>query len=154
MSDGAEFAGWFWSMVRCGGDSECWPWLGRLTPGGYGKLPNRLKAEQAHRVAFRLFNGFDAPKMVLHSCDNRPCCNPGHLREGSHQDNMDDMVSRGRSCDRRGERNTQAKLTGSSVAAIRASLAAGTTQRALAAEYGVSRGTIGMIATGMRWTDG
>jgi hypothetical protein len=33
-------------------------------------------------------------KLILHKCDNRTCCNPDHLFTGSHQDNLDDMISK------------------------------------------------------------
>lgn len=33
---------------------------------------------------------------ALHSCDVPECLNPSHLRWGSRQDNVDDMISRGR----------------------------------------------------------
>jgi hypothetical protein len=54
---------------------------------------------------------------VLHICDNRKCCNPKHLYLGTHQDNIKDMVDRGRSLS--GENNNQSKLTEESVLKIR-----------------------------------
>jgi hypothetical protein len=52
----------------------------------------------AHRVAWIIKNGpIQGGLYVLHKCDNRMCCNPDHLFLGTHQDNMDDMRSKGRS---------------------------------------------------------
>ena len=42
--------------------------------------------------------------MVLHSCDNPACQNPAHLREGTAQDNQDDIDARGRRNPRRTRR--------------------------------------------------
>jgi len=66
--------------------------------GGYGTLKWNRRYWYAHQVAWMLTHGpIASGAFVLHSCDTRTCCNPGHLRLGTHQDNMDDMVSRGRS---------------------------------------------------------
>lgn len=38
----------------------------------------------------------DCDELTRHTCDNPQCCNPDHLLIGTHQDNVDDMISRGR----------------------------------------------------------
>ncbi len=53
-----------------------------------------------------------------HSCDNRWCINPAHITAGTHQDNMDDMTTRGRSRKATGEKNSNAKLTEDQARAI------------------------------------
>ena len=50
-----------------------------------------------------------------------------------------------------GERNANAKLTETDVEAILRQLHAGVTQRALAAEFGVSSGNLNSIAKGKTW---
>jgi hypothetical protein len=37
------------------------------------------------------------PALIMHSCDNPPCCNPKHLSEGNHYLNWADSVAKGRS---------------------------------------------------------
>jgi HNH endonuclease/NUMOD4 motif len=51
-----------------------------------------------------------------------------------------------------GEKNGQSKLTDILVVEIKNKIAAGIEQKLLANEYGVSRATICMIATGKRWS--
>jgi hypothetical protein len=69
--------------------------------------------------------------------------NPDHLFEGSHQDNITDMVKKRRVAN--GERR-KSKLTDIQVAEIRALYAPGeVTQASLADRYQVSQGTISDI---------
>ena len=86
----------FWSLVAKGGPNECWNWTAGRSRG-YGQT-FRIDGVQigAHRVAAHLAYG-PRPKnaFVLHSCDNKLCCNPGHLRYGTQMENVHDALERG-----------------------------------------------------------
>ena len=75
----------------------CLEWDG-YTLRGYGRLWIGKQRVPVHRLAWEFANGRPVPagKMILHSCDNPPCCEPTHLRPGTAADNSADMVSRGR----------------------------------------------------------
>lgn len=92
-----SFACKFWSLVVTGDNDDCWIWQGKRNVKGYGIIQID-GVRQAHRHAWSLNAGEPAPadKLVLHSCDNPPCCNPRHLRLGTRHDNMQDAVKRRR----------------------------------------------------------
>lgn len=78
-----------------GGPDACHPWMGRLDRDGYGvhgrgTRVNRTICEAAHGPP--PFKGAEA----AHSCDNRPCSNPGHLAWETHAQNVRDQIDRGR----------------------------------------------------------
>jgi len=132
---------------------SCWEWQGYRSPFGYGRIRVGARKELAHRVAFAAANGHPAPGMLIrHKCDNPPCCNPAHLETGTHADNAQDKVARGRLVVRSGESHHAAKLSIEQVREIR--LAPSTTShRALARTYSVSRPTISAIRAGRQWKD-
>lgn len=145
----------FWSQSdrRSG---ECWIWTGRQSSAGYGVLTRRERPYLAHRAAYYLCHGVDpGEKQVCHTCDNRLCVRPDHLFLGTRQDNMDDMVAKGRSKKWDGERvggaNPNAKLTADDVRAIRAARNAGNSPGAIASLYGVSNDAVNDIIRGRRW---
>ena len=110
----------FWEKVIK--TETCWEWTGTITPQGYGYVSFNQKMVSAHRVAFELEIGKIPDDMyVLHSCDNRKCVNPEHLRAGTAQDNVDDMKERNRSPDRRGEANGRTILSEKDILDIRSS---------------------------------
>jgi hypothetical protein len=129
--------------------SGCWEWLGAMLWNGYGRLAP-LKGEYlAHRASYASkFGPIPEGAKVLHRCDNRRCINPGHLFLGSSSDNLKDCYQKGRRADTNGERNPFSKLTNSQVSAI---LRDDRTQKAIAADYGVARSTIGEIKRGRAW---
>ncbi len=153
-----------WSKIdRSAGPSACWPWLGSRDRDGYGFVSLDI-TRRAHRVVFMLTGGEPKTSMVLHSCDNPPCCNPAHLRSGTARDNSKDMVERGRATNGerngaytkparrpRGSRNGLAKLTEEQVAVIKRRLINGDTAAVIARDFGVVNGTIWFIAKGRNW---
>lgn len=143
----------FWARVdMSAGPDACWPWTGYLRKDGRGCVGVGERRLAAHRVALGSGIGLPEPAgFVLHSCDNPRCCNPAHLRVGTHADNMADMKLRGRADRRDGERNTRAKLTAADVADIRA-IGRSVPARVLAEKYGVCLGTIRCARTGRSWS--
>lgn len=71
----------FWSNVRRNGEDECWPWLGQLYLG-YGRMHTPFSScTLAHHVAVLLSGrGIPAGMVIDHTCRNRACQNPLHLR--------------------------------------------------------------------------
>lgn len=77
----------------------CWNWTGYKNKAGYGNVSRwtngKRKGLLVHRYVYEQFKG-PLIGLCLHHCDNPTCCNPEHLYDGTHQQNTDDMVSRGR----------------------------------------------------------
>lgn len=143
----------FWRMVEQRGDDECWLWTGDTNPDGYGVFYYKGKMRPAHEMALSFTTGEIRPEGydTCHSCDNPPCCNPACLRFGTRQDNVDDMIARGRN--RRGDDHPHAKLTAETVRVIRHRKANGAMGKDLAADYGVSEAYISAIVNGIAWPD-
>lgn len=78
--------------------SGCWIWQGNRRRRGYGVIKNcERTAWSAHRVFYAAHVGpVPDDLFVLQKCDIPSCVNPEHLFLGTHQENMDDMVSKSR----------------------------------------------------------
>lgn len=100
--------GFFWSRVNKQNADECWLWTGFVDKGGYGKFKvgdyrvEKIKSILAHRFSWELANG-PIPRgksshdyCILHRCDTPACVNPKHLFLGSQEDNIRDMIKKGR----------------------------------------------------------
>jgi hypothetical protein len=84
----------FWKKVDIKGPEECWPWTASIGKPGYGHVHVRPRHLDSHRMAYMFAKGSIEPgKQILHSCDNRLCCNPNHLRQGTpKQNHLDAML--------------------------------------------------------------
>ncbi len=142
-------------MTKIGfGASECWYWTGHVDDTGYGRMGKILGENKAHRVSYKVFKGEIPDGMkVLHSCDVRSCINPDHLSLGTQNDNVQDMISKGRwrTGDNSGEINGNSKLTWESVANIRDLKVKGSTQKSLAKLFNVSPMTISRAIRKETW---
>lgn len=130
---------------------HCWIWIGYIDWGGYGRYKWEGKSWIAHRLMWRLFVG-DIPHgmCVCHTCDNRKCVNPAHLFLGTYNDNIQDMVSKGRA--RGAPEESNAKLTKDKVQTIRNIYKqGGISTIELGTQYGVYHTTIARIVNKTTW---
>ena len=131
-------------------NSGCWLWLLSCNPRGYGYVacPRDKKVKRAHRYIWELQNGpIPAGLCLLHTCDVPSCVNPDHLVLGTHLENMEDMVRKGRST--AGERNPNARFSNEIIASIftRSDLSV----EDLAETYSTTPSVVREIRKGKRW---
>lgn len=145
----------FWSKVNLPNQAGCMLWKDSPSFYGYGRLRLEGKQVGAHRVSLLLSEGPPpvGKNLATHTCRNRTCVAPAHLRWADPQENADDRERDGTAL--RGERHGQAKLTAEQVQEIRIRYASGgALQQTLADEYGVQQAAISKIVLGHKWQEG
>lgn len=140
----------FWAKVNVRGPDECWEWTAYRLDKGYGVF-HADKVVRAHVFAYEVTVGSRRDLCVLHTCDNPPCCNPGHLWLGTNQDNVDDKMSKGRHNCGRGDGCGRSKLSSVEVQQIRMLITEGMTNVAIGRMFGVSDVNISCIRHGKSW---
>jgi len=130
---------------------ECliWPFG---TSSGYSsvRIPTR-KYTKAHRLMCEVAHGpppFDKA-VTLHSCDNKRCVNPQHLRWGTAAQNSKESVEREKTL--RGEQCSWAKLSKDDVQQARRLREQGLSYSQLERLFGVSKGSIWHAVNGSQW---
>lgn len=148
----------FWEYVdRSGGLDACWPWMGSRNEIGYGiyREQDSRRPQRAHRIVWRMATG-EEPPVVMHVCDNPPCCNPLHLAGGTQTENLADMTAKGRRAPNprfRGEEHPRAKLSVAVVQEARRRYRRGEQIRTLAEEQGVAPQVMRNAVLGRTWKD-
>lgn len=83
-------------------NKKCTVWKGPRTSKGYGRKSFKVEGEWKnlflHRVVWEFVYGRKVPPgmIVMHTCDNSSCVNPGHLELGTHKKNIEDRDKKGR----------------------------------------------------------
>jgi len=141
----------FYKKTKKNIGNGCLEWQGAKDNKGYGIFRIDGKNHQAHRVAYSFVHGEIPEGMkVLHNCDNRACISDEHLRLGTQQDNVSDMINKGR-WNFRGNACRLSKLTELQVQTILLRLRNGEKQETIANDFGVTRQAISDIKRKITW---
>jgi hypothetical protein len=88
--------------------STCWLWTASVSDKGLPYFQYNKRKLIAYRLVYWLthpeFDIENTRMIIRHKCmdengqhtDNPLCCNPAHMEVGTHRDNMNDMMLRGR----------------------------------------------------------
>lgn len=144
----------FWRQTTIPENRDsCWTLTGRTDKGGYAAFRICSMGINKASHAVLLLDGKPRPPkpndLALHGdCSNPLCVNPRHLRWGSREENVADMMRLGRCNPRRGDDHPFAKITTDQAIKIRADPR---TQTEIASDYGVSQACISKIKRGQSW---
>lgn len=141
----------FWPYVTK--TENCWIFIYKLAgpkqdKRGYvqwWKKNGKQFSMRASRFSYILhFDKIENGLFVLHRCDNGLCIRPDHLFLGTQQDNVNDMIAKGR--------KYYFKLTWEKVRKIREEYATGcTSYRILAKKYNITFSVIADIINNRAW---
>lgn len=127
--------------------NDCLIWTGSRDRKGYGFVILNGKQIFAHRLSYEAHNGnIPIGMLIRHSCDNPSCVKPSHLSIGTHKDNSDDCIARGRNAI--GERNGCSVLKENDIRFIRNS---NLTNVQLADKFSVNVSTIKNVKSRKTW---
>lgn len=119
----------------------CWNWTGTLRESGHGSAYTpELGAGTAHHLAWEGLHGPLPQRVhVHHLCENKACVNPAHLEAISHNEHS------------RRHGRAKSHLTEEDIIAMRTAVYEGEKIYEVAARYGVTATTCGLICQGKKW---
>ena len=78
----------FWEKVLK--TEYCWEWKQAIGKSTYGRFSVGYKQFLAHRFSYSLVHGEIGTGIEIdHTCHNKACVNPDHLREVTHKQNLE-----------------------------------------------------------------
>jgi len=142
----------FWDCVAFGIGNACWLWTKTKNDNGYGVTNFKGHRTTSHRISYILTKGKPPEGMVvMHSCDNRLCCNPAHLSVGTQKENIQEMHKKGRAGDTRnfGHKNGTTKYTDAQCQEMRRlHKEEKMTQTAISKKFGLAQSHVSRIIRG------
>lgn len=133
----------FLAKVDIGNTDECWEWEGYQDPDGYGSIS--IAGEYSpHRLMARFIYDIDAVDEEIethHTCNNRACCNPAHLKLVDTDEHY------------RLHSGARKRLDPDQVREIRERYRDGESQRSISEDFPVQNSMISMIVNGKAYTD-
>lgn len=134
----------------------CWPWIGGGINPKTGYVTTRYVIDGvtvygAHRIIWVLTRQRQPGKGhdIGHTCDVRHCCQPFHVWECTHHQNMLDMVMRGRQAHNR----TPKKLSMAKARKMRKCWRDGMKQADIARKFGVSQPFTSNVLNNKVWKE-
>lgn len=129
---------------------ECWLWKKPYYAAQpYPQIVYKGKKQKISRLLFSMLKRkLKKGECVMHTCDRPNCCNPSHLKAGTHYENMQDRKRKNRGGDRKGEKNGRCKITEKQAKLILSSDKSGSY---FAKKHGVSKTAISRLRMGKNW---
>lgn len=129
---------------------SCWIWEGGKFGTGRPAFNFEGRVIAASRFSYFLhYRELPEKLCVCHKCDNPLCVNPEHLFLGTHKDNVDDKVRKGRQM--RGEKHYRTKLSDEIVKEIREVHKTLKSPTKISEIYGISIDHVNLIVHRRRW---
>jgi len=130
----------------------CWIWHGHRSHGyGYIWVYEKKHTISVSRAIWLLKKGpIPDGLFICHKCDNPACINPDHLFLGTNEENIQDMIDKGRNA--KGEKHGNSKLKVESVRTIRSMAKSHiATHEQIAKQFSISVSLVNAIIYKQRW---